>query len=248
VGAAITVGAMATIFAIPPDQVAGFSDFGGCVDLYAPGTFMTGAGIASTTQITGIPFDTLNHRGTSWSAPLVAGTAALFMAAHPNASPSTVVSAMVANATQNVLSLSPVSIEGSVVPNRLLYTDFQTDVQTGVSSNNGAPATGAQFAYTFTIKNNGPYNTMDPVIFTDDLPAGVGPVNVVMSRGTCEGLAQIRCDLGRLAVGEQATIVVAVTAPFAPQSFTNVGTAALQPGQTDRAPANNSASITLISH
>jgi len=49
-------------------------------------------------------------------------------------------------------------------------------------------------------------------------------------------------------VGEQATIVVAVTAPFAPQSFTNVGTATLQSGQTDRAPANYSASITLISH
>ena len=153
-------------------------------------------------------------------------------------------SAIVANATLNALTFRDV-VSG---PNKLLYSDFQTDLQTTVSSNNGAPAAGAQFAYTFQVKNSGPYNTMDPVLFTDNLPANVGAVNVLSSRGTCSGLTQITCDLGRLAVGEQATITVAVTAPATPQSFTNSGTASLQPGQSDRAPANNAASLTLSSH
>ena len=128
------------------------------------------------------------------------------------------------------------------------FSDFQTDLQTTVSSNNGAPPLGAQLAYTFQVKNNGPYNTMDPVLFTDDLPVNVSAVGVSFSRGTCSGTSRITCDLGRLAVGEQATITVTVTAPTTPQSFTNTGTAALQSGQTDKAPANNAASLILSSH
>jgi Tfp pilus assembly protein PilF len=59
-------------------------------------------------------------------------------------------------------------------------------------------------------------------------------------------LTQITCDLGALAVGQQATIVV--TVPTTPQSFTNTGVASLQSGQTDKAPANNVASLTISSH
>ncbi|HXA84278.1 MAG TPA: S8 family serine peptidase [Candidatus Dormibacteraeota bacterium] len=249
VGSAITVGAMQSD-GFHPDSQAIFSDFGGCVDLYAPGVQMTGASIASTTAITGPPFDGINHFGTSWSAPLVSGVAATYLAANPNANQSQVVSAIVSNATINVLSLISTAntTQTSVVPNRLLYSDFQTDIQTTVSSSNGSPVADSQFAYTFQVKNSGPYNSMDPVLFTDNLPAAVGSVNVVTSRGTCSGITQISCNLGRLAVGEQATIVVAATAPFTPQSFTNTGTAALQSGQTDRAPANNAATLTLTSH
>ena len=246
VGAALTVGAMDdTAFSIGAfDLIASFSDIGGCVDLYAPGVLMTSASFRSTTSYTGPPFDGLRHIGTSYSAPMTAGVAALYYAAHPSASASQVASAVVANATLNALTFRDV-VSG---PNKLLYSDFQTDLQTTVSSNNGSPAAGAQFAYTFQIKNSGPYNTMDSVRFTDNLPAGLTGVGVVFSRGTCSGLSQITCDLGRLAVGEQATITVSVTAPFTPQSFTNTGTAILQSGQTDKAPANNAASLTLSSH
>jgi len=250
VGAAITVGAMQNdLF---PDAVTGESDFGGCVDLYAPGRLMTGASIASTTAITGPPFDSTIHHGTSWSAPLVAGVAATYLAAHPNANQSQVVSAIVSNSTINVLSLGPqsaFSTQTGVVPNRLLYSDFQTDIQTTVSSNFGAPGVGTQVRYTFQVHNNGPFNSMDPVLFTDNLPAGMSVVGGAAStRGSCSGNTNITCDLGRLAVGEQAVITIAVNVPFTPQSFTNTGTATLQSGQTDRAPANNSASLTLTSH
>ena len=249
VGAALTIGAMDDVsfagfgaFVL----ITTFSDFGGCVDLYAPGIHMTGAGIASSTTYTGPPFDGLNHLGTSWSAPLVAGVAAMYYGANPNANASQVQSAIVSNATINALSFP--ANDTPAGPNRLLYSDFQTDIQTTVSSNNGAPAGGSQFSYTFQVKNNGPFNSMDPVIFTDNLPAAVGGTNVLFSTGTCDGIAQITCNLGRLAVGQQATITVVVTAPFGAQTFTNTGIATLQSGQSDRAPGNNSASLTLTSH
>jgi uncharacterized repeat protein (TIGR01451 family) len=244
VGAALTVGAMDDTAPTAPDRITNFSDTGGCVDLYAPGVLMTGADFASTTGFTGPPFTANRHNGTSYSAPLVAGVAATYLGAHPNANGAQAASAVTSNATVNAL-LFPDVVNG---PNRLLYSDFQTDVQTTGSSNNGAPRVGSQFAYTFQVHNNGPFNTMDPVIFTDNLPAGVGAVNVVSSRGSCSGTTQVTCDLGRLAVGEQAVITVAVTAPATAQTFTNTGTATVQSGQTDRAPANNSASVTVSSH
>lgn len=247
VGAALTVGAMddVTLVAFGAfDRIASFSDSGGCVDLYAPGVQMTGAAISSTVAMTGPPFDGLNHFGTSYSAPLVAGVAAYYFAAHPNANASQVVSAILSNATANALTF-PNTSSG---PNRLLYTDFQTDLQATVSSSNGAPAAGSQFNYTFLVKNNGPFNSMDPVSFTDVLPTALSPVNVVMSRGTCAGTAIINCDLGPLAVGEQASIVVSVKAPLTAQSFTNTGIVTIQSGQSDRAPGNNSATLTLVSH
>jgi len=247
VGGALTVGAMDDVTLVSFgvfDRITSFSDIGGCVDLYAPGVQMTGAAISSTTAMTGPPFDHLNHFGTSYSAPLVAGVAAYYFAAHPNANAPQVVSAILSNATLNALTFPNISSG----PNRLLDTDFQTDIQATVSASSGAPAVGSQFNYTFQVKNNGPSNSMDPVLFTDVLPTAVSPVNVVVSRGMCAGIAIVTCDLGPLAIGEQASIVVAVKAPLTPQSFTNTGIVTVQPGQTDRAPGNNSTTLTLVSH
>src|SRR5262249_57396881 len=130
--------------------------------------------------ITGPPFTANHHNGTSYSAPLVAGVAATYLEAHPNANASQAVSAITSNATINALTFPDVPSG----PNRLLYSDFQTDVQTTVSSNNGAPPVGSQFAYTFQVRNNGPFNTMDSVLFTDNLPAGVGGGGVLSNPRT----------------------------------------------------------------
>lgn len=246
VGAALTVGAMQNN-ALVGDQVANFSDFGGCVDLYAPGVFMTGAWITSPTTFSGLGFDGLNHFGTSWSAPVVAGVAALYLNAHPTASVGQVTSAIVSNATPGVLAPAGGSASLVVLPNRLLYMDFRTDIAAGVTASAGTPTAGAPFTYTFTVKNNGPYNSMDPVQFTAALPAAVGFTSATTTRGACAGGSSLGCNLGRLAVGDQATITVTVTAPPTAQSFTATGNAFLQPGQTDVALANNTASLTLTS-
>jgi hypothetical protein len=79
------------------DQRWYYSNYGSCVDLFAP-TILAG--------------------GTSTAAALVSGASAAYLEMHPSASPSTVASALISNSTQGVLSGL-----GSGSPNRLLYVD-----------------------------------------------------------------------------------------------------------------------------
>jgi subtilisin family serine protease len=102
---AITVGSTAS-----NDARSSFSNFGSCVNIFAPGTSITSAWHTSNTASNTIS-------GTSMASPHVAGAAALYLAAYPSSSPATVRNALYNKATTNRLS----SI-GSGSPNRLLYT------------------------------------------------------------------------------------------------------------------------------
>jgi subtilisin family serine protease len=103
VSGAITVGA-----SNEQDQRASFSNYGSCVDLFAPGTNILSASHASPTA-------TAVTSGTSSAAPFVAGVAALCLERYPDASPNTVASTVLAQATTDVLS----GVLGS--PNRLVF-------------------------------------------------------------------------------------------------------------------------------
>ena len=92
------------------DTRASFSNFGRCVDIFAPGMDIT-----STVSWTDSALTSMS--GTSMAAPHVAGAAALFLDANPFASPQTVANALTANATAGVI-LDP----GAGSPNLLLYT------------------------------------------------------------------------------------------------------------------------------
>ena len=102
---AITVGATNQY-----DQETWFSNWGGCVDVYAPGEYITSAWLYGGTN-------TID--GTSMASPHVAGAAALYLQGSPSASPYTVGSAIINAATTYRLSGL-----GSGSPNRLLYTVF----------------------------------------------------------------------------------------------------------------------------
>ena len=104
---AITVGATTT-----SDARASFSNFGPCLDLFAPGSGILSSWFSSDTA-------TATLSGTSMASPHVAGVAALYKQFSPGASSSTVRNAIVNNATTNVLSGV-----GTGSPNRLLYSLF----------------------------------------------------------------------------------------------------------------------------
>ena len=105
VGTAITVGSTTSA-----DGRSSFSNFGTCLDIFAPGSSITSAWASSDTATNTIS-------GTSMATPHVAGAAALYLAAHTGASPATVRNALVNGATANVIGNV-----GSGSPNRLLFS------------------------------------------------------------------------------------------------------------------------------
>ncbi len=102
---AITVGSTQS-----NDARSSFSNFGSCLDIFAPGSSITSAWWTSTTA-------TAVLNGTSMASPHVAGAAALHLADNPNVAPSQVTAALINKAT-----LNKVTSAGSGSPNRLLYT------------------------------------------------------------------------------------------------------------------------------
>lgn len=104
---AITVGSTTTT-----DARSSFSNFGTCLDLFAPGSSILSSWYTSNTA-------TATLSGTSMASPHVAGVAALYKQANPSASATTVRNAIVNNATANVVTNA-----GTGSPNRLLYSLF----------------------------------------------------------------------------------------------------------------------------
>ena len=94
------------------DARSSFSNIGTCVDIFAPGTGITSASIASNSS-------TAVFSGTSMSSPHVAGAAALYLSANPSATPTQVMAALTSNATAGVVGNA-----GAGSPNLLLYTGF----------------------------------------------------------------------------------------------------------------------------
>ena len=102
---AITVGATAS-----DDSRATYSNYGTCLDLFAPGTSISSAYKGSTTAVASMS-------GTSMASPFVAGIAAVYLETRASATPAAVATAITDAATKNVVTNTGV---GS--PNNLAYS------------------------------------------------------------------------------------------------------------------------------
>ena len=93
------------------DAKTSWSNYGPCVDWFAPGAGITSAWYQSDTQTNTIS-------GTSMATPHVAGVAALYLQSNPGASPQQVRDALYAATTKGIVTSS------STANNHLLFTNY----------------------------------------------------------------------------------------------------------------------------
>ena len=156
---AITVGSTTS-----SDARSSFSNYGTCLDIYAPGSSIT-----STWSNGG--YNTIS--GTSMASPHVAGVAALYLAENPNASVSQVTQAILDAATPGKVSDAKT---GS--PNLLLYSFFD-------GSNpdpDPDPAPGDELENGVAVSFSGAQGS--ETSFTFEVPSSATTVNFQMSGGS----------------------------------------------------------------
>lgn len=125
---AITVGASTRT-----DARTSWSNYGACIDLFAPGSGVTSADAASDSARS-------SKSGTSMAAPHVAGAAALVLQQAPSATPHQVRDVLVNGATQNIVT--PVTLNSGATPNsHLLYSRAAVPASLTGGGGGGKPCT-----------------------------------------------------------------------------------------------------------
>lgn len=198
VPAAITVGASDAA-----DKRARFSNFGPCIDVFAPGVNIDSLGIKNITDL-----DTMS--GTSMASPHVAGVAALYLSRHPDATPAEVAAAVIAGSVDG-----RIADPGAGSPNKLANSRF-------LGGGAPAPAPGEP-----ELRNGIPVNGLtgpkgDETHFVVRPPAGTKRVVVSISGGTGDADLYGRSGLKPTATayscrpyssGNNETCTITVTAP-----------------------------------
>jgi serine protease len=163
---AITVGSTTST-----DARSSFSNWGSCLDVFAPGSSITSAWHTSNTATNTIS-------GTSMASPHVAGVAALYLAGNTGASPATVTNAIVSTATTG-----KVTSAGTNSPNRLVYsllsgsTEPPPSTDTPLSNGVAVGVSGASGSQTF---------------FYIDVPSGQSNLTVALSGGSGDADLYVR--------------------------------------------------------
>jgi len=122
---AMTIGASTKL-----DEQASYSNFGNCVDLYAPGSAIKSDWNTSDTA-------SYTLSGTSMASPHAAGAAALYLESHPLDSPAAVSAALTGAATQGLMTKV-----GLNSPNLLLFTGDPATAQPSSGSSSGTTKSG----------------------------------------------------------------------------------------------------------
>ncbi len=169
---AITVGASTSA-----DARASFSNFGSCVDIFAPGLDITSTWLGSNTATNTIS-------GTSMASPHVAGVAALYLSLHPSASPAEVSAALVGGARPGKIS-NP----GSGSPNLLLNIAFLGGGSGGGSGSGNPDA--SQLQNGVAVEGLSAAKDAEKQ-FTIDVPAGSSNLVVEISGGSGDADLYVR--------------------------------------------------------
>ena len=151
------------------DTRMSISNFGPCVDIFAPGAWITSAAHTG-------PNDYRSFKGTSFAAPHVTGIAALILEANPSYTPQQVTDAIKANATAGAL----VSLDATS-PNLLAH------VSTAPLAPPGAPATTTTAAPAASTTTAATTTTTAPTATTTT----VAPVAQVTARRAGRGNYQV---------------------------------------------------------
>jgi serine protease len=160
---AITVGSTTS-----NDSRSSFSNYGNCLDIYAPG---------SNIRSTSINGGSTTMSGTSMASPHVAGIAALYLANNPNASVSQVTQAVVNAATPN-----KVSDAKSGSPNLLAYSLFDGSNPDPDPDPDPEPNPGTELENGVAVGISGQQASEKE--FTFEVPSDATTVNIDMTGGS----------------------------------------------------------------
>ncbi|GAB3557570.1 hypothetical protein GCM10027405_02560 [Arthrobacter alkaliphilus] len=156
VAAALTVAASDV-----SDRQGSFSNYGTCVDLYAPGVQITSDWYTSSSA-------TAVLSGTSMAAPHAAGAAAMILAQHPAWTPAQVSSTLTSSAT-----IGAITNPGPGTPNRLLYV--------GPADTNGSVVAAGGFV------PRAPYRALDSRDGTGGITGPISPGQTINVKVTGRG-------------------------------------------------------------
>lgn len=209
----ITVGATTVT-----DARASYSNVGACVDLFAPGTDITSAGLAGDGASAVLS-------GTSMATPHVTGVAALYLETNRGATPAQVTGAIMAASTTGIIADLP---EGTA--NRLLFSRYSQSLPTAwlsvpsdtqfLRTARQSGVTDAPIARNVLVANTGTA-AMDWTASVDKPWLTIGSASGTLAAGSNLQL-NVTADPSALPLGSHTATVsfASSNAPNAPQSVT----------------------------